>query len=90
MIKCVGYQFKVGTFEDDKGRSVAYDNVCLYYTSNNNPEVVGVEAGMLKIKRHQFSAVSAVPPQDLVGHEMHVEYQPVGGKLVITKIAVLK
>lgn len=90
MIKCVGFQNKVGTFEDNNGRSVAYDNVCLFYTSNINPDVNGLEAGMLKIKRNQFLNVCSVPAQDLVGKEIQVDYQPVGGKLVISKITVLK
>ena len=89
MIKCVGYQFKTGVFEKD-GKNIAYDNVCLFYTSNINPDVNGLEAGMLKIKRDQFGKVCSVPVQDLVGKEIHVEYQPVGGKLVISKIIVLK
>lgn len=91
MIKCVGYQFKTGTFNEEKtGRVVAYDNVCLFYTSNINPDVNGLEAGTLKIKRDQFSKVCSVPVQDLVGKEIHVEYQPVGGKLVISSIIIVK
>ncbi len=86
MLKCVGYEFKVGAFEDDKGRSIAYDNVILHYMSNANPNVVGTECGQLKIKREQFAKVCALPAQDLIDKDLYVEYQPIGGKLTVTKI----
>lgn len=86
MIKCVGYQYKAGVFEDEKGKSFSYDNVILHYLSNNNPEVTGTEANQLKIKRSQFGTVCVVPVAELVGKDIHVEYQPIGGKLQVTKI----
>lgn len=86
MLKCVGYENKVGTFEDDKGRNIAYDNVVLHYTSNNNPNVIGTECNQLKIKREQFGKVCKVSAAELVGKDIHVEYQPIGGKLTVTNI----
>lgn len=87
MLKCVGLEFKSGTFvEKESNRSIPYDNVVLHYMSNQNPNVVGTECGQLKIKREQFSKVCALPAQELIDKDLYVEYQPIGGKLTVTKI----
>lgn len=88
MLKCVGCEYKVGVFDpkDGSGKTIAYDNVVLHYTSSNNPNVIGTECSQLKIKREQFGKVCKVSAEELVGKDIHVEYQPIGGKLTVTNI----
>lgn len=89
MIKCVGYQYKQGIFEDDKGKSVPYDNILLYYVSDNNKDVYGLEAQCLKVKRSDFLAVCRDPVDSLLDRELILSYNPVGGKLVLSRIEVI-
>ena len=41
MIECIGIQEKSGKFEADNGKTVEYDNVMIYYITDDNPEVCG-------------------------------------------------
>lgn len=89
MVKCVGYQYKQGIFEDDKGKSIPYDNILIYYVSNNNKDVYGLEAQCLKLKRSDFLAICDVSADSLIDRELILSYNPVGGKLVLTRIEVI-
>lgn len=89
MVKCVGYQYKQGIFEDDKGKSVPYDNILIHYVSDNNEAVYGLEAQSLKLKRSDFLAICDVAADSLIDRELILSYNPVGGKLVLTRIEVI-
>lgn len=91
MTKCVGIQFKKGTFSDEKsGREVAYDNVVIHVESvlAPDPNVFGVQVDQVKIKRSalEYMLGGSIEPSEFVGKEILLEYTPIGGKPVLTNI----
>ena len=88
MIKCVGYAFKSGSFEDEKGKKLEYDNVMLYYVSDNNFDVFGLETGVVKVKRSDWPKLCVLPVEDLRDQQLQFDYAPVNGKVVLRRISL--
>lgn len=92
MIKCIGLEYKNGDFTDDSGKVVRYDNVVLHCTVSLPPDdnVVGLQTSQVKLKRSQLEYFLNGPfrPDDVVGHELQLEYTPLNGKPVLTGVHI--
>lgn len=94
MIKCVGIQFKKGSFTDQvSGKDIAFDNVIFHLETRlaPDPTVFGVQVDQVKIKRSSLEYIlgGAFDPQAFLDHELILEYTPVNGKPVLTNIQAL-
>ena len=89
-VKCVGYQLKVGSFENDKGKDVNYDNVILYTVSDEKiPGVIGMTSSQVKFTREKFDEVTKLGDktlENIVDSEILICTSIIEGKPVITGI----
>lgn len=88
MIKCVGYNFSSGRFEKD-GKSFDYDNIVIYYVTDSNPSVFGLESGVLKVKRSEFPRMCTSDVSDLLDKEISLDYVPLNGRVVLSRIRTI-
>lgn len=91
MTKCVGIEYKRGTFTDQtSGREIAFDNVIFHVetTLAPDPNVFGKQVDQIKIKRSalEFILGASLDPQEFLNKEVILEYTPVGGKPKLTNI----
>lgn len=92
MMKCVGLAYKNGEFRDDSGKVIKYDNVVLYCTVSLPPDenVFGLQTTEVKIKRSNLDLFLGgyFHPDDIVGHEIQLDYTPLNNKPVLTGIHI--
>ena len=59
MIECIGIQEKKGSFvPDGKTESVTFDNVMIYYITDDNPDIVGYFGKELKCKNSRVRKIN--------------------------------
>lgn len=82
MVKCVGYKVSSGVFTptDGSGREFPYDNLLVYFISDEDPSVAGQVAGYQKIKRQGMQLIGANNYDELVGKNVRFYVSPVSGK----------
>lgn len=91
MIKCVGYIRKAGTFKDNFGKSIDYDNTILYLESDENDNVVGLESTELKLKTESLTNLcpGIYSANDLVGQVISLVYSFVSKYPVLKSISIV-
>ncbi len=92
MIKCVGLEYKNGDFTDDSGKVIHYDNVIFHCTIELPPDdnVFGMQTSQVKVKRSlvEYFLGGYFRPEDIVGHEISLEYTPINNKPTLTGIHI--
>lgn len=92
MVKIVGIEQKEGSFTDDKGRSVEYDNVILYCVTDSNPDCLGMSVLTVKVPRRNFVSITGYSEvnRDMIGQCISLEYVPrLTGSPLLSHIAFL-
>lgn len=73
MIKLIGYLRKQGNFTNkDSGELVAYDNIELYFTSNEKPDVKGLYCDSAKAKTEDLKVINAKDLDAAIGKEVYL------------------
>lgn len=93
MMKCVGVAFKSGTFQDDRGRSIDFDNVILYCVVELQADnLFGVQTAEIKMKRVFLEGCLGGPfdPNDLIDQEVSLEYTPINNRPTLTGVRFFK
>ena len=78
MIECIGYQIKAGSFEDDKGRTVDYDNVMLYYITDDSDEIIGYFGKEQKIANKKVEKINFKEWSECIGKMIEVRFNMFG------------
>lgn len=92
MVKIVGIEQKAGTFTDDKGRNVDFDNVTLYCVTDTNPDCLGMSVLTVKIPRRNFLNITGYSEvsREMIGQCISLEYVPrLTGAPLLSHIAFL-
>lgn len=79
MIECIGIQEKKGTFvPDGKTESVSFDNVMIYYITDDNPDIVGYFGKELKCKNSKVRKINFNEWSEIIGKEIIFHYNIFG------------
>lgn len=78
MIECIGIQKRKGSFEDDKGRTVEYDNVMIYFVTNDNNEIQGFYGKELKVNTKQVEKINFQEWEQIIGKVIDFHYNMFG------------
>lgn len=65
-------QRKKGSFKNEGGEEISYDNVVFYFISDENPDINGCTAGEVKIKFENLSGIfgSDKSSEDFYGNDV--------------------
>ena len=78
MIECIGVQERKGSFQDDKGREVEYDNVMLYYVTNDNPDILGYFGKEMKVNNKKVEKINFKNWEECIGKVLDFHYNMFG------------
>lgn len=81
MIKIIGFQHKDGSFADNNGRTVSYNNIVLFYISDVVRDVVGCSVGELKIPFESCKGITGLDYASLpeiIDKTVELSYIPLG------------
>lgn len=88
MIECIGIQTRKGSFEDDKGRTVEYDNVMIYYVTNDNPDIIGYFGKEMKVNNAKVRKIGFDNWEDLIGKVIDFHYNMFGTKPTLDGVVI--
>lgn len=74
MFECTGIQQKKGSFQDDHGKTIDYDNVLIFYLTDENPEVLGFMTKELKVSKRIVHPIGFEDWEDLIGKQIGFHY----------------
>ena len=90
MMECVGIMRKNGSFENDKGKNVIYDNVLIFYITDDNPDerLVGFFAkeqkvNVTRVRMENFSAW-----EDLIGKRFELVFNVFTGTPTLSAVKI--
>lgn len=90
MVKCVGYKVSSGVFTptDGSGNAIPYDNLLVYYVSDDDSSIAGQFAGYEKIKRQGLQLIGVNNYDELVGKNIRFYTSPITKR--ISAVEVIK
>ena len=88
MLECTGIQEKKGSFENDKGKTIDYDNVMIYYISDEEPSVIGFISKELKVSKRQVDALNFEDWEELIGKQIEFRFNIFGSAPKLSGVAI--
>lgn len=89
MYECVGITEKAGSFTDEKGRNVEYDNVLIYFVTDENPEVMGFMVREQKCSKKRVAMANFDNWNQLVGKQFEFVYNIFGAVPTLSGVRIL-
>lgn len=90
MIECIGIQEKKGTFvPDGKTETVSFDNVMIYYITDDNPDIVGYFGKELKCKNSKVRKINFDEWSEIIGKEIIFHYNIFGANPVLDGVQIV-
>lgn len=90
MIKIIGVERNGGTFQNDNGENVAFDNIIFHIVANTNRKVKGLSTGTCKLAFKKLLDVAGTEDfESLVNKEVTMDYIPNGKNLELVSIIVI-
>ena len=90
MIKIIGVERNGGTFDNDNGEKVAYDNLIFHIVANTNKKVKGLSTGTCKLALKKLLDVAGTEDfASLVNKEVVMDYIPNGKAMELVSITVV-
>ena len=81
MLECIGYSEKKGSFTDDvTNEKIEYDNVFIYYVTNDNSEINGYFGKEMKIKRKEVEMINFKSWDECYGKILEFRFNMFGSK----------
>ncbi len=89
MIECIGIQEKSGKFEADNGKTVEYDNVMIYYITDDNPEVCGYYGKEQKVSKLRVEPINFREWTELIGKRIEFVFNVFGNAPRLTGVKIV-
>lgn len=90
MIECIGIHEKKGTFvPDGKKEEVSFDNIMVYYVTDDNPEIMGFYGVELKVQRARVKNINFEDWSEIVGKQIDFVYNIFSGTPRLTGIKIV-
>lgn len=90
MIECIGIHEKKGSFTPDgKKEEVAYDNIMVYYVTDDNPDVFGFYGVEIKIPRARVQMINFSDWKEIVGKQIEFVYNIFTGTPRLTGVKII-
>lgn len=89
MYECIGIENRKGSFTDDKGKNVEYDNIMFSFVTDENPNVLGYQAAELKIGRSKVETINFRDWTECVGKEINFIYALTRGTPVLSGVKIV-
>lgn len=89
MFEVIGLQEKSGEFEDDHGKTIKYDNIMLYYVTDENPDIIGFFGKEQKIARAKVKLLNAKDWSELLGKQIEFNFSMFTGTPVLSGVKII-